>query len=90
MSKRLDPSGLAGAFARKKTPTALDFLVPTRAPQPEAAPEPVVAEPAAPSFERATDWSPSAPGRPERLSLQRLVGRTLERLVGVVLNRVMG
>ena len=29
MSKRLDPSGLAGAFAKDR-PTALDFLVPPR------------------------------------------------------------
>lgn len=32
MPKPLDPTGLAGAFAKKGPPAALDFLVPKRAP----------------------------------------------------------
>ena len=40
MSKRLDPTGLAGAFAKQGPPSGLDFLVPVRA----AAPAPAEVE----------------------------------------------
>jgi hypothetical protein len=80
VSKRLDPTGLAGAFAKKaSSSSALDFLVPVRA---QAKPEPVAV---APLFVVPLDgWSPAAPPARRVGPVRRVVHR-VQRLVGRVL-----
>jgi len=68
MSKRLDPNGLSGAFARRRVPTALDHLVPVRPPAArprETAPAPAL-EPVSEALRREA-WAAEAlePAAPE-------------------------
>ena len=70
MSKRLDPSGLAGAFSREKQSAALDFLVPVRAepkPEPQAEPHAPLPTPIPKERKRpATAKRPLPPPLPRR------------------------